>query len=117
MRSHSQSRERCGGCVGRGPSEHLNHFLVKQLQSGVASRSVIGVLLGPFAGTLNCPILVVLPVIRHSLVQRIIDVWRGHERLNREQNSLDLEGRRPLGLKDVKADSSCGAHEKKVLEL
>ena len=109
-------------CVWRaGPSKHFIHFLVKQLRScckcAATSCSVIGVLLCPLAGLLNCTRLIVLPVVSHSLVEWVIDVWSGHQGLDREQNGLDLESGRPLVLKDVKADSSCSTHEQVISEL
>ena len=103
------------------------------------ARSVVGVLLGPLAGTLNCASLVVLPVLSNGLIERVIDVGGRHQGLNRKKNlratkhnhdqssfhnrqatvgqftySLDLEGGRPLVLEDVEADTTYRPDKKRV---
>lgn len=67
---------------------------------------VVGILLGPFTGALDRTVLIVLPVICNGLIQGIVDVWCGHERLDREQDGLDLQGGAPLVLEDVEADAA-----------
>lgn len=47
-----------------------------------------------------------LPLLRHRLIQRILRVWRTKQRLNTQQNSPDLQRRRPVVLQHIQADSA-----------
>ena len=54
---------------------------------------------------LNRPRLVCFPYLRHVVGERIVRVWRGEERLNREEDGADLQRRAPLVLENVEADA------------
>ena len=83
------------GEAWRGSAGHCYHL-----------RSVVSVLLGPLSGALNCTVLIVFPVIGHSLIQRVINVRCGHQSLDRQENGFDLKCGTPFGLEDVEANAA-----------
>ena len=68
--------------------------------------SLIGILESPFLGLLDGTILVLLPVVSNFLVKWIIQVWKWHQGLDREEDWSNLEGWWPLVLEDIKANST-----------
>jgi hypothetical protein len=79
----------------------------QRCQTGLClARSVVGVLQGPLLGLLDCGLLISFPGIGDLLIQRIIQIWQGHQGLNRKQHRSDLQRRRPLVLEDVEANSA-----------
>ena len=57
--------------------DYVNHVRVTNCQSITAAnvaQSVVGVLYGPLAGLLNSSVLITLPVVGNSLIERIVHV-------------------------------------------
>ena len=71
-----------------------------------ACRSVVGVLLRPLLGLIDGSLLVSSPVVGNCLIEWVVAVGCRHQGLDREEHGLDLEGGRPLVLKNVKADAT-----------
>ena len=71
-----------------------------------AGRSVVGVLRRPLLGLIDGSLLVGSPVVGNGLVERVVAVGCRHQGLDREEHGLDLEGGRPLVLKNVQADAT-----------
>ena len=70
------------------------------------TRSVVSVIQGPLLGLIDGGLLIGLPGIRNLLIQRIIQVWQGHQGLNGKQNRSNLQSRGPLVLEDIEANSA-----------
>jgi len=80
---------------------------LQRFQTGLSlARSVVGVLQGPLLGSVDGGCLIGLPGISDLLIQRIIQVWQGHQGLDRKQDRSDLQRRRPLVLEDIEANSA-----------
>jgi hypothetical protein len=55
----------------------------------------------PSFGLLQRTTLVPLPVVRRFIVERVVWIWGGHQRLNADKHSTNLQCRAPLVLKNV----------------
>lgn len=64
------------------------------------------ILKSPFRRSLNGAILVSFPMIRDFLVKRIVQIWCGHQSLDRKQDSSDLQCGTPFIFQDVKANTT-----------
>ena len=60
----------------------------------------------PVFGRVDGGVLVLPPLPRHVLIQRVVWVWRGKQSLNRQKDRSDLKGWGPLVFEDVQADPS-----------
>ena len=58
----------------------------------------------PVFGRVDGGVLVLPPLPRHVLIQRVVWVWRGKQSLNRQKDRSDLKGWGPLVFEDVQAD-------------
>ena len=94
-------------------------ILVNQTNSGVIKLtkilnptrrslllSVVGILKSPLSCLLQGACRVGLPVIGDFLIKGIVQVRCRHKSLDGKKHGSDLEGRRPFGLEDIKADST-----------
>ncbi|KAI0564068.1 ubiquitin conjugating enzyme E2 [Gracilaria domingensis] len=64
------------------------------------------VLLGPVSSGLHGQHLVALPQLGGVVVERVIRVWSGKQRLDGEQDGSNLQGWAPLVLENVEADAA-----------
>lgn len=59
-------------------------------------RSRLGVLLGPFSGSLDGSVLILFPSLSDIVRKRVVGVGCSKQSLNGEQDGTDLQGRRPV---------------------
>ena len=74
--------------------------------SGVSSRASGGEPPRPVPRARHRALLVLAPLPRDALVERVVRVWRREQRLHRDEHGPDLQRRGPLVLEDVEADAS-----------
>mmetsp|Transcript_18048 Transcript_18048/g.68440 ORF Transcript_18048/g.68440 Transcript_18048/m.68440 type:complete len:218 (+) Transcript_18048:39-692(+) len=70
------------------------------------SLSLGGISHGPLARDSVRLLLVLLPQRRNVVIQRVIRIRRGQQRLDAEENCANLQSWRPLVLQDVQADAA-----------
>ena len=68
--------------------------------------SLIGIVEGPFLGSVNGSLLIGFPEISNFLIKWIIQVWKGHQSLDGEKNGSNLKCWGPLVLENIQADSA-----------
>jgi hypothetical protein len=74
------------GTTSTGLSFHLN----------INHASSLSILLGPLSGSLNGGILVLFPSLGDVVGERVVGVRCTEQSLNGEQDSANLQGRRPV---------------------
>jgi hypothetical protein len=72
----------------------------------IVEISFASVLLSKIPGLVEGGHLIGLPVLGGLVVQRVVGVGRGQQTLNRQKHRSYLQGRRPVLLQDVEADSA-----------
>lgn len=70
----------------------VKFFILMSYNIRLSNYSVVSILLSPLSGNLACTFWVFFEVVGNVLVKRIVEVGSGHESLNGEEDSSDLEG-------------------------
>ena len=53
----------------------------------------------------QCSLFISLPPLSRFVIQRIVRIWRGQQRLNRQQNLRNLQSRTPVLLQNIQTNS------------